>query len=268
MRSYKLVIVLIIAFLVCISGATHAQIIFQPKPVEYNFKGVVYKTEKVFEGRVTTSGLVLGYKTGILKSYYNTSFYNFEFGYIKDPRERRQNKNFSFPSNGLSPSFTYGKRNSFWQLRLSAGGKKYLSEKTKRRGIAVGFSYEGGATIGLLKPVYLQVIQNNTETFQSELVEISYSEENAEQFLAYDDIYGASSFTKGLSETNITVGAHGKIAAHFAMGAFEDRVKALEAGLMVDIFPGKVHILAEREGVKNSFYFLNLYLSFQFGRRK
>ena len=262
---YKLFCVALMIFL---SNALFGQIIFQPKPVEYNFKGVVYKTEKIFGARITTSGLVLSYKTGKLKSYYNTSYYNFELGYIKDSRERRQNKNISFPGEGLSPSFIYGKRNHFINLRLSAGGKRYLSEKTRRKGIAVGFIYEGGATIGLLNPVELQVIQNNLETFETELVNIRYSDETAEQFLAYDNIYGATGFFKGISGTSITVGAHGKIAGHFALGAFEQKVKALEAGLMVDIFPGKVPILAEREGVKNRFIFLNLYLSLQFGGRK
>lgn len=264
-RMYRF---LITTLILGIAFGLQGQIIFQPKPVEYNFKGVVYKTEKVYGARVTTSGLAISYKTGKLKSYYNTSYYNFELGYTKDQRERKQNKNISFPGVGLSPSFIYGKRNHFINLRLSAGGKRYLSEKTKRRGVAVGFIYEGGASIGLLKPVTLQVIQNNLETFETELVEIRYSDDNAEQFLAYDDIYGSSGFFNGVTSTAITVGVHGKIAGHFALGAFDEKVKALEAGLMVDIFPGKVPILAEREGVKNRFIFLNLYLSLQFGKRK
>ena len=262
-------IFLIVIFFILFGHAeAFSQIIFQPKPVEYNFKGVIYQTEKVFGARLTTSGIVLSYKTGTLKSYYNTSYYNFELGYTKDPRERRQNKNFSFPGEGLSPSFIYGKRNQLINLRLSAGGKRYLSEKTRRKGVAVGFIYEGGASIGLLKPIVLQVIQNNIETLEPELADITYSDETAEQFLAYDAIYGAKGFFQGLGGTSITVGAHGKLAGHFALGAFEEKVRALEAGLMVDIFPGKVPILAEREGVKNRFIFLNLYLSLQFGKRK
>jgi len=265
----KNLICLIVALLIfLLLGRIDAQVIFQPKPVEYNFKGVVYKTERIFDARVTTSGVIIGYKTGRLKSYYNTSYYNFEFGYMKDSRERRQNKSLSFPGEGLSSSFIYGKRNHFLNVRLSAGGKKYLSEKTRRKGVAVGFIYEGGATIGLLKPMYIKVVQNNTDTFEPELIEIAYSEENAEQFLGYDDIYGGTSFFKGIEETDITVGVHGKIAAHFALGAFEDRVRALEAGLMVDIFPGNVPILAERAEIDNRFLFLNLYLSLQFGKRK
>ena len=268
MEFYKTIRCLPLLALMTLCHGTNAQVIFQPKPVEYNFKGVVYKTERIFDMRVTTSGVIIGYKVGKLKSYYNTSYYNFEFGYMKDSRERRQNKSLSFPGSGLSSSFIYGKRNQFLNLRLSAGGKKYLSEKTRRKGVAVGFIYEGGATIGLLKPMYIQIIQNNTETLEPELIDIAYSEDNAEQFLGYDDIYGGLGFFKGIEETDITVGAHGKLAAHFALGAFEKRVKALEAGLMVDIFPGKVPILAERAEVENRFLFLNLYLSIQFGKRK
>ena len=249
-------------------ASVDGQIIFQPKPVEYNFKGVVYQTEKSIGARITTSGFAISYKSGRLKSYYNTSYYNFEFGITKDRRERRQNKNLSFPGESLSTNFVYGKRNQMINLRLSAGGKKYLSEKTRRKGVAVGFIYEGGASIGLLKPIVLSVVQNNIETFEPELVEITYSDETAEQFLAYDDIYGGNGFFSGIGQTTIAVGAHGKLAGHFALGAFEEKVQAIEAGIMIDIFPGKVPILAEREDVNNNFIFLNLYLSLQFGRRK
>ena len=251
-----------------LGGVAFGQVIFQPKPVEYNFKGILYNTEKIFDMRLHTSGVILGYKAGRLKSYYNTTYYNFELGYIKDSRERRQNKNISFPGEGLSSSFIYGKQNHFLNLRVSAGGKRYLSEKTRRKGVAVGFIYEAGASIGLLKPIYIEVIRNNEETFEPELVEIRYSDETADEFLAYDDIYGGTNFFKGLGGTDITVGAHGKIAGHFALGAFEETVKAIEAGIMVDIFPSKVPILAERSEIENRFFFINLYVSLQFGKRK
>lgn len=258
----------VLAFLLGLSCHLSSQVIFQPKPVEYNFKGVLYNTEKIFDMRVHTSGVILGYKTGKLKSYYNTSYYNFELGYIKDSRERRQNKTISFPGEGISSSFIYGKQNHFLNLRVSTGGKRFLSEKTRRKGVAVGFVYEAGATIGLLKPMYIEVIRNNQETFEPELIEIKYTEETADDFLAFDDIYGGTNFFKGLSETDITVGAHGKLAGHFALGAFEETVKAIEAGIMVDIFPSKVPILVERGEVDNRFLFINLYLSLQFGKRK
>jgi len=252
-----------------ISEGAFSQIIFQPKPVEYNFKGVIYQTENVYDLRVTTTGFVVGYKAGKLKSYYNTSYYNFEIGYTKDPRERKQNKNEAISNIGLSSSFVYGKRNQMINLRVSAGGKHFLSEKTRRKGVAVGFIHEVGASIGLLKPVVLRIKEIDPSMQDREgLVDVMYSEETANKFLSYDEIFDARGFFHGIGSTSLTVGAHGKLAGHFALGAFEQRVKALEAGLMVDIFPGRVPILVEQEQVRNRFVFLNLYLSLQFGSRK
>jgi len=54
----------------------------------------------------------------------------------------------------------------------------------------------------------------------------------------------------------------------WALGAFDKKAKAFETGVMLDVFPRKVPLMIEREGVGNSFYFAKLYISFQFGQRK
>ena len=264
----KLNYIYIIVVLLASVCPSIAQTVFQPKPIEYNLKGVVYSEERVFEGRIHAQGFAVGYKKGKLQSYYRTTYYGIEFGYTKDASERRRNKNLSVSGERLSSAFIYGKQNELFNLRFSLGEKRYLSEKTIRRGIAVGFIYEGGISLGLLKPYYLKVIRTESDRITRNLETIRFTDELREDFLNDDIIYGGAGFFKGFTQLNPRVGLHGKAGMHLAIGAFDKQVKAAEVGLMLDIYPSKVPILVAREGVSNNFFFAKLYLSFQFGGRK
>ena len=249
--------------------ALHSQKVFQPKQVNINTKGVIYNEERAYDFRIHQSGFSIGYMKGDLLTYYKTRYYFVEFGYMKDPRERRQNKNISFPGEGSSTSYAYGKRNSFFQIRAGIGQKRYLSEKARRKGLALGINYQAGLTLGLLKPYYLKLIVIPEDNIQNSFLdEQKYSEENHDKFLDDNEIFGGSSFFKGIEESNITVGAHAKLGLHFSLGAFEKSVKAIETGVMVDFFPKRVPILVDRDEIRNKFYFLNLYINLQLGKRK
>lgn len=260
-------------FIVLVIGtglySASGQTVFQPKPIDYNLKGVVYDFETVYEGRIHAQGFTIGRKKGVLKSYYRTSYRNFEIGYIKDPRERRENRNNSLSGERISSPFVFGKAHEFFTLRYSYGEKRYLSEKTKRRGLAVGLIYEGGVTLGLLKPYAINVVRPNPDNPSDQSLEvITYSDDVKEDFLNDRFVYGGATFFDGLTSITPTIGLHGKVGMHWALGAFDQKVKAFETGIMFDIFPRKIPILIEQEDLNNNFYFFKLYLSFQFGTRK
>lgn len=259
---------LLIVFMLAGVGILPAQTVFQPKPIEYNLKGVVFASESVYEARIHMHGFTMAYKRGKLKSYYRTTYQGFEIGYLKDGREDRQNKNISITGERLSTSFIYGKRSQFFNFRYVLGEKRYLSEKTQRKGVAVGIIYEGGVSVGLIKPYYLKVIRTEEDRVTRALEQIKYSDETRDDFLNYDNIYGGVGFFKGFTEVTPTVGLHGKLGMHLAIGAFEKNVKAVEAGLMLDIYPRKIPLLVERAQITNDFFFPKLYMSFQFGRRR
>ena len=70
-----------------------------------------------------------------------------------------------------------------------------------------------------------------------------------------------------MDELSILPGVHGKIAVHFDWGAFDQYVKAFEAGVMVDVFTKKAPIMIEVGDNQNRAYFINLFLNVQFGKR-
>ena len=251
-----------------ISCSMFGQITFQPKQIEFDWKGIVYRYERAVDFTLHTHGFLLGFNTGRILTYDKTSYYHVSVGYMRDPRERSQNKNIPL-DNMTSKSFAYGKLNSLYVLRAGIGVKKYLSEKAKRKGIAVGYNYELGPAIAMLKPNYLYLLFEETQMGMSipELRVERYSAENADVFLDYNRIFGGGGFSRGWKELTFTPGIQAKGGILFSLGAYDKYVKMVEVGIMADLFIKKISILAETEAVSNKPYFINLYLTLQLGAR-
>jgi hypothetical protein len=245
------------------SCALQGQETFQPKQLNENV-GIIYNQEFSVGARMHTHGWAAGVNFGNLKTYYLTKYMHFEFGELKHAKEVRQS--FDTPSalNGrISRAFKYGKQNNLFVLRSSVGAKRYFSEKAKHKGVAVGISYEGGATLGLLKPYYLELRAPDGQY----TISTKYSEASDSRFLDIWQIHGASGLGKGISEISFLPGINAKFAVHFDWGAYDEYVKSLEAGIMVDAFTRKAPIMVELDNVENSQVFINLFLHLQFGKR-
>lgn len=244
-----------------------AQKTIQPKGLEFEYKGIVYNTETVYNLTLHTNGFRAGIDYGKLQTYYKTTFYHFSIGYLLHPLEDKQNKNASFENLGTSKSFSYGKQNSLYLLRAGVGRKLYKSEKAKRKGVAVGWSYEIGPVIGVLKPVRnIYLVQENGSGIKTP-IDLTYKDD-PEQFMDYSSIFGRSSSFDSWAQLKFRPGIQAKIGAHFSLGAFEEFVKAAEIGIMVDYFGIKLPIIVENESHSNDAAFINLYATFQFGQRK
>jgi hypothetical protein len=244
-----------------------SQTVVQPKQMDYSSAGVLYKEEKVFEVRAHSNGLAASLQFGTLPKYYKTTFYQFDIGLLRHPKEFRQTITFNSgnPFARTTNSYTYGKQNHFFVLRGGFGEKRYFSEKAKRKGIAVGISYEAGASIGILKPYYLHLLKLNENGYSSQTVTQRYSPENHDLFLDETKIIGPASFFKGFGQISALPGLHARLGAHFSLGAFDEYVKAFEMGIMIDGYFKRVPVMIIEN---NTPVFINGYLSFQFGKRR
>lgn len=246
-------------------------------------KGVVYDKEFTVDFRLHTNGFALAANFGKLKTYYKTRYYHFELGELRHPKEFRQSFDINIPNtNATSRSYVFGKQNNFYVLRAGIGEKRYFSEKAKKRGLAVGMSYEGGPSLGMLKPYYLKIIRySDTGPNPGRVSDEKFSEDNTNVFLNTNNIYGSAGFGKGLGEISFMPGIHAKIAVHFDWGAFDEFVKAVEAGIMVDAYYKKVPILIddadlsafptpeiiEPQNVQNRPFYINFFVNLQLGKR-
>ena len=122
--------------------------------------------------------------------------------------------------------------------------------------MAVGISYEAGFSLGMLKPYYLEIYRTrDSNPIDFITVSEKYTDENASTFLDISRIHGASGFSKGLGELDFVPGGHFKVSVHFDWGAFDEFVKAIEAGVMGDIFVREMPILADVEFAENRPFF-------------
>lgn len=232
--------------------------------------GIVYNKELTIDLKFHTHGFAVGTQIGTINTYYLTRFLNFEIGELKHIKEYRQSDFQTAAAGKVSRAFIFGKQNSFFVLRGGVGEKRYFSEKAKHKGLAIGISYEAGPSLGLLKPYYLELYRTLDPGSPNYFIRSErYSEENAADFTNLGLIYGSSGFSKGLDELKIMPGGHAKMALHFDWGAFDEFVKAMEAGVMVDFYFKKVPIMVETAtgDIENSPLFINLFINVQLGKR-
>jgi len=258
----KKILGVVIACVYAITG--YAQYTILPKPIGQ--ESLVYEREKVFHVRAHSNGFSLGYSVGDIETYYKTRYYYFDAGSLKHPKEFSQNfRLFTTPLAGEAAprSFIYGKINRLYALRGGIGHKKYFSERARRKSVIVGINYEYGFTLGLLKPYYLKLRGTDIQG-EPDITEEKYTPENEEAFLDETNIFGGAEFRYGLNEIKLKPGFHGKFGVNFSWGSQDNMIKALEVGLMSDVFLGKVPLMLTEE---NKPYFLNVYLTLQFGKR-
>lgn len=270
MKLFNMRFLIIIIFFCVLTMPGIGQKSFQPKQVDYDWKGIIYRNE--YTGLLTmhTNGFTLGYNSGKIKTYYKTSYYHVELGYMSDPREQKQNRNIPISFNKVSQSFKFGKQNSLYVLRAGKGVKRLITDKARRKGVAIGYNYEAGPAIAFLRPYYLELIYNfeqNGRPF-NELRSERYTEENAAKFLDYNSVFGGAPGNKGWSELSIVPGIQGKMALFFSLGAFEEYAKSLEIGIMGEMYIRKLPIMVETETISSKPYFVNFYATFEFGKRK
>lgn len=267
--------ILLFASLFALAPLLHAQetISFGQNYYEEN-TGIIYNKVTTVDLKLHTFGFAIGMNFGTIRTYYLTRYFNIEFGEIRHPKEFRQSFDLPVSSGRISRSFIFGKQNNFFVLRGGIGAKRYLSEKARKKGVAIAITYSGGASLGLLKPYYLDLRRFPDPPAPGGQVIISsekFSPENRTDFLDINKIIGSSGFGRGLGEISVRPGGHAKFGLQFDWGAFDQFAKALEVGAMLDFFFTKVPIMVEDpsiENVENRFIFLNFYISFQLGKRR
>jgi hypothetical protein len=69
-----------------------------------------------------------------------------------------------------------------------------------------------------------------------------------------DNIYGRGPFSKGLNHLKFHPGIYAKAGFNFEYGSDDRSLKALEAGVCLDIYPKPIQMMAFND---NNFYFVS-----------
>ena len=112
----------------------------------------------------------------------------------------------------------------------------------------------------MLKPVYLQIIHPTTKIY-----EVVFTTERYDPLIHFpDNIYGRSSYLKGIEQTKLQPGGYAKFAFSFEYASWQEEVKALEVGASLDLFAAPVPIMAFNKANRA---FINLYINLHFGKK-
>jgi hypothetical protein len=179
--------------------------------------------------------------------------FELELATIKDPKQvKTQGQGTNFKS------YYFGKLNSVIAIRAGLGWQKSLYNKEVPTALEIKTGFAFGASIALLKPIYVQVPSNErnrttrVERYDTTLI-------NSGQVL------GRASFFNGISKTTISPGAFLKYYFLFDFGSEDDKIRALECGAIGDFYLRGVNIMAFNTPRK---FMLTLYVSYVFGDKK
>jgi len=228
-----------------------------------------YAQETIFEQKTTiyskeisggigmhTNGFFGTYRYGKYLTGFTKRIYELEITNIRHPQEIKSINPFEDDVKG----YIFGKMNNFYALRPSIGFHKVFVPKQSIKGVSITYVGHIGASLGLAKPIYLNVEAEDQDN-NTIIVRRRYDPEEHDQ----DEIYGRASFFNGIDELKLYPGIFTKWGLHFDYANDRETLRAIEVGLMADVYLEKIPIMAFTE---NRQVFLNLYLTFLFGARE
>jgi len=212
-------------------------------------------SKSVFGGPlIHTNGWGAQITYGKNKTAFKSRIYQLDIVNMRHPKEIRS-LNVQYDE---TRTYILGKLNAFFLVRPTIGARNVKFDKIRTTGVAVGYTWRVGPSLGLLKPVYLEVI---TGDGLNEIIVVKYDpvEHTA------NNIYGRAGGLRGFNEIEFVPGLHGAFAFNFEYHQKRESIKAIEIGSTVDFFPtGPVNIMAF---APNQQLFINFYINLQFGSK-
>jgi len=214
---------------------------------------IFFRNERSFGLALNSDGFGISYRDAKRINFLNKQYFEFEGGYLKHPREyRTQNPLFQTPG-----SFIYGKINSAFYIRGSYGLQREVFKKADLGGVAVRYFFSAGPTLAFYKPIYYKILYPISQ-YEFTVIEEKLDVNEHPPY----DIYGRSSFTKGLNETKLLPGLYGKAGLNFEYSKEEKIIHAVEVGATVSAYTKKIPIMATTD---NKAVFVSLFVSYRFG---
>jgi len=219
---------------------------------------LIFNKHNIFGIRLASDGYGINFEKGKFKTPSRTLLYQFELNEKKSPKEHRVSIS---PDGGWSYSSNVPyKMNNFYSFKFSMGEARLIGGKGNKNGVSVTALYSGGISLALLKPYYLDVL--NQETQQTS--RMTWTELRSDTAQA-DKVTGAAGFLVGWGHLKVKPGLNAKTAMRFDYGRLNQTVSAIEVGLTAEYYFSKIPIVLLVP--QKSFYF-NAYVAILFGSRK
>ncbi|CAN5481630.1 hypothetical protein BH10BAC3_BH10BAC3_15280 [soil metagenome] len=224
---------------------------------------LIYQKQNLFGIKLYSDGWGALYEKGYMKTVNKTNLFSIEFGERKDRKEEKVSK-FISGTPFLGNSLVYGKQNNFYFLKLGAGQSYLLGGKGNRNGVAVSAVYNGGVSLGMLKPYYLDVI----DPLNQDQLTIRYMGDNSRNDSLFVDpqaINGGAGVFKGFNKIKVKPGLFLRAAVRFDYGRYNELISAVEVGFNAEYYFSDMPIMINNDAHK---LFSNVFIALEFGKRK
>jgi len=232
--------------------------------------GILLLREKSANIMLHTLGYGLGYRFGTNKTYYKNRMFEFDLLEMRSPTQARS-WNTNLPN---TRSYFFGKLNNLYVIRAGVGQQHLMNRKPYWGGVELRAFYYGGIDLGLAKPNYLYIAYyaydsiNQYYIFDRTELERYDPEKHFPDIgtnsTTLSNIYGRGPMLSGFNKIKLYPGLYFKGGFNFEFSAANDRIKSVEIGATVDVFPKPVPIMAFKEA---TYFFITAYLSFHLGKR-
>jgi len=248
----KIIVLLIALFF---AGSAKAQL-----ETSADFRRQVYDREYTFGVVGHSRGYAISGRYLKFIDGYNKQGLEIDISKLRHPKEVKVQ-----PVATGGRGFVWNRINSLYTLRGGYVREQILYDKTDKGTVSISWIYSGGLSLGLLKPVYLNVRRRVESTTLVEEVAVRYNPEELET----STLIGEANFFKGIGETKIRPGLYAKMGINFDYQLIEEKVTALEVGVIFDHFFTEVPIFYEpNDEDVNWAGFFQMYVQFNFGFRK
>jgi hypothetical protein len=217
-------------------------------------------TKEMYGGfRIQSNGFSVYLEHGWIKNIYRTHIVQVEYQYFFDPKEI---KTPALREGGKS--YVFGLQNRFHALRASYGFEQMIADKADRNGVKLSFVGFAGVSLGLLKPYYVEVV-DFANSYEIITHSETYNGSSDSRVLSKDSIFEASPYSVGMDKMKPILGGHIKLGLNFDWGKRDAFVKAIELGVMMDVYYKKVPIMINNS--TNRMIHPAFYIGFHLGKR-
>ncbi len=219
----------------------------------------VYKREWSGGGSISNRGFGGILRFALIPQNFIKIQFESELSYVKHPKEFKT----SNPYFNNSKLYVYGKQNSLYNFRTGVGTNLLIFDRAPKEGVEISTTLMAGSVIGLLKPIYLEIIKESSNPYDPSIV----SEKFDKNLHNETNILGYSGFTKGFNELKVQPGLYVKAGLNFDWSTKDEKILNLETGAVIDQFFKPVPIMADFVNLKNKSTFISLYATLTFGKK-
>lgn len=213
---------------------------------------LIFNKHNIFGIKVATDGYGISFEKGKYKTPSKTTIFQFELNEKKSSKEKRL-------SAGDFSSVVIYKLNNFYEFKVAMGQQFLIGGKGNKNGVAVTALYTGGLSLAILKPYYINLVdQNDNQTQETWPQYIADTNTN-------NAVSGAAGFFVGWNHVTLKPGLNAKTALRFDYGRFNETITAIEVGLTAEYYLSKipqVYLVPYKQ------FFFNAFVAIEFGSRK